>query len=314
MRLIVPPIKVIIQFSSLNMAQAQKTVKISHGAGGTKKITMLAPEKPLSSYAGVFKRKEAPPVTGGTIPRPPQKMSRSSSSMRPSPASAGGGRVRVIPTIAQGTAAMSKGATPAMKKGAMDRQVTFINDGLYEALELLGKDMELEDPSYIFYFYHSYIKTHLEKELEGVRAMKTGGTNAPHLCHFTPLNKHLQVNPDVVELSQDVRSIAQLKFYKMLIFRIMERTNTALRDAGFKGKMYLKKNFYSNFQNYWLSAVMPMIEEEKKRREEEEEDLEAMRAAGEEEEEVIEVLEEDEGEDDAVESLNEVEEEEPVSP
>ena len=123
--------------------------------------------------------------------------------------------------------------------------------------------MELEDNQYIFYFYLTYIKPYLEKQVEQVRSMKTGGPNPPHITHYTPLNKHLQVCPDVVEVAEDVRSLKQLKFYKMLIYKIVERTNVSLQESGFKGKMYLRKNFYSSFHLYWVETIAPIVAIEK---------------------------------------------------
>jgi hypothetical protein len=259
------------------------TVKMSHTPHGGKKVEGGVEQK---------KRTGFPTVSGFTgYPKPKQK----ATAAVPSSSRA----IRPKPTIAQGTAAMSKGATPAMKKGALDRQSAFVTDSLYECLEKLGVTMELEDSSFIFYFYHTYLKTHLEREIDLVRGMKTGGVNAPHLCHYTPLNKHLQVSPDVVELSQDIRSLAQMKFYKMLIFRVMEATNKALRDAAFKGKIYLKKNFYSQLQGYWQEAVEPLIIEEKERKraqeEEEEEESEPKEPLEEDEEEGMEEEDIEEG-------------------
>lgn len=174
-----------------------------------------------------------------------------------------------ITTIAQGAAILSKPATPAIKKAAVDRQTNFINDSLYAAMEALGTEMEIEDPQYIFYFYHTYLKPHLEKQVNLVKSIKTIGDISATSTRFTPLNKHLQVSPDVVEIAEDIRSLAQLKFYKMLIFRIVEATNLALRAAAFKGRVYLKKNFYSLLHSYWELSVHPAVEEEKKRQAEE---------------------------------------------
>lgn len=288
--------------TSSAIPELEKTVKISHGANGTKRVSMVSqpspkpknnPSKtsshPVMTHAS--KRHFTKPTSSVVSHRPPTPNQHLKIATATKSKGGGGGKARISPTVAQGTAAMSKGATPAMKKGALDRQSSFINDTLYTALEKLGEEMALEDCQYIFYFYHSYIKLYLDKEVDGVRSMKTGGALPLHLCKFIPLNKHLQISPDVVEISQDVKSMAQLKFYKMLIFKIMERTNKALRDSGFKGKVYLRKNFYSNLQVYWETAVQPGMELEKLQRQQAED-----KAGGDEMDEEMDELAEDHNE------------------
>jgi hypothetical protein len=130
-------------------------------------------------------------------------------------------------------------------------------------MEKLAADMEIEDPQYIFYWYHSHLKPHLEKQIEYVKALKTGGPTSQHASHFTPLNKQLQISPDIVDVAEDVRSLQQLKFYKLLIFRMIEATNLALSKAAFKGRVYLKKNFYSMLHAYWEQEIHPGIEKAK---------------------------------------------------
>lgn len=217
---------------------------------------------------------EAGEIVVGTVPSLKRKIPPHSPRGPPTKkvVKAGGPRVTPIPrtpaTVTQGVAAMSKGATPAMKKSVIDRQIAFSQDTLYTSLEDLGKEMLLEDPTFIYFFYHSYLKPHLLMEIDSVKIIKTGGAAAPHLTQFTPLNRHLQINPDIVELCTDVKSLKQVKFYKMLIFRVMERVNTSLVAAGFKGKIYLKKNFYSAFQDYWEGEVAPAVEAMKKKQKE----------------------------------------------
>lgn len=221
--------------------------------------------------------------------------------------------------IAQAKAISGKGATPTMKKNALDKQTAFIHEDLYHALEKLGVEMELEDPQYIFYFYHSYVKPALEKEVDAVKTLKTGGAKPPHVGSYTPLNKHMQMDPDVVEIGDDVRSLKQLKFYKMLIYRVISSVNSALRTCGFKGKLYLRKKFYSNLQTYWEECVEPLV----RQRKEAEDDYESERTAEErayrdgeqvelrddmmeeEEEEVVEVERGESAEEEGEESLEE---------
>ena len=262
--------------------KSRSTVKVSHGASGSKKTQMHAvtvavdPEDnrpnlkeeyqkicgPTSHAPGnMFKRTQRSNVSEDEdkYDRPPKKSAKVSKTS---------GVRTAVTTLAQGTAMLSKSATPAMKKVIIDKQVAFVNDSLYDEMEALGVKLEMEEPSFIFSFYETYIKASLDKEIDAVRGMKTGGQGNPHVCHFTPLNKHIMVMPDIVEVSHGVRSEKQLKFYKMLIFKIVESTNTAMQKAGFKGKVYLKKLFYSALQSYWETSVWPIIAEEKKVKEE----------------------------------------------
>ncbi|MBL4890190.1 MAG: hypothetical protein JKX97_09250 [Candidatus Lindowbacteria bacterium] len=300
-------------------AQKQANNSVVYGADGPVAVTSVKSNVKLGDRLREEFKKPAP-TKKKTVTSNGQKLVLKPKSNNLSKA--------VLPktTISQATAAMSKGATPVMKKGALDRQFSFINDVLYDRIDKLGAEMELSDCQFIYYFYHTYLKEHLEKELDRVKLMKTGGANPPHLSHFVPFNKFMQIAPDIVELALDIRSMKQLKFYKMLIYRIMECSNKALQSSGFKGKMYMKKNFYSSLQTYWEEKVAPVIEADKKKREddnktgevqEEVADIAMIEDAGEEEEELAESPnvarsedeEEEEEQDDEVELVGVTEEE-----
>jgi hypothetical protein len=176
-----------------------------------------------------------------------------------------------ISGLSEGTAMLSKGATSAMKKSAIDRQLNFIQVTLYNKLEEdVARVLKLDDSSFLFGFYEDYLKQRLLKEVETVKSLKTGGSISPHISNFIPLNKQIMVSPDIVDLAEGVRSEKQLKFYKMMLFKIMEVTNSSLRAAGFKGKVYLKKLFYQTLHNHWTDVVHPVMTQEKADREAEE--------------------------------------------
>lgn len=172
-------------------------------------------------------------------------------------------------TISQGTAAMSRSATPAMKKAVVDRQTTFVNEKLYDCVKEVGEELSLEDPTWLFSFYYAHLKPHLDKLIDGVRSLKTGGKDAPHISRFTPLNKFMVMDLDYIDIAEGVRSEKQLKFYKMVIYKIFDCASKGLKDSGFKGKICLKKGFYSKLDEYWKGTVYPEIEASKKESKEE---------------------------------------------
>ena len=194
--------------------------------------------------------------------------------------------------MAHAKAVLNKGVTPAIKKNTLDKQYLFITDVLYTALEELGVSLELSDTQYLFYFYYTYLKPCLMASVDTAKNIKTGGSPPPHANLFTPLNKYLQMSPDISEIAYDVRSLAQLKFYKMLIYKMVDKVNTSLKEAGYKGKLYITKNFYSTLEAYWEVEVKPHIEEEKKLKMEKEAEAEE----GEAEEGEVEECEMEEGE------------------
>ena len=51
---------------------------------------------------------------------------------------------------------------------------------------------------------------------------------------------------------------------EMIIFRVIDTTNKALKEARFKGKVYLKKHFYYSLHDYWVEVVWPEIEASKR--------------------------------------------------
>lgn len=209
---------------------------------------------PTKTYNG-FKKRAIPTIDLG-VSRTPMK-----SSSLPT-------------TISQGTAAMSKSATPAMKKAILDRQHTFITEGLYQTVKSIGEEMELEDPSWLFTFYHSHIVPYLTAQVEAVKTLKTGGKDAPHISRFTPLNKFMMMDLDYVDIAEGIRSAKQLGFYKMLVYKIVSAVNLALKTEGFKGKICLKRGFYSKLEEYWKTTVLPEVETQRaaaKAAEEEEE-------------------------------------------
>jgi hypothetical protein len=150
--------------------------------------------------------------------------------------------------------------------------MTFVNENLYTAVNRVAEELSLEDPAWLFSFYYSHLKPHLTKLVEGVKSLKTGGKDSLHISRFTPFNKYLVIDVDYIDIAEGVRSEKQLKFYKMVIYKIIENANKEMEECSFKGKICMKKGFYSKLEEYWKSFVLPEVARSKNEKEEEEEE------------------------------------------
>jgi hypothetical protein len=274
-------------------------VKMTTSQTGKKKVEFVPPTPGKQPAKNMFTRKANPEVKPKHVDnsttyssfQPPKKKfkSQSASNLKEEPSSSSSlssAKSKILlpntTTIAQATALLSKGSvTPAMKKTVLDKQYSWLNDTLYEKLTELATEMEMKDFRSVYYFYHTYIKPAVEKEMEKVKHLKTGGNTFTHLSQFIPLNKYIQIFPDVVELAQDVMSQKHMKFYKMLTFKIIEKCNATLVEAGYKGQLYLPKGYYRIFEQHALAT----LKEKETSVKEENEEIEENEEEGEEVEE-----------------------------
>lgn len=159
-------------------------------------------------------------------------------------------------TVAEGVAAMSKGTSPALKKSTIDKQLHFIEGPLYAEVERVAlEDLGLADANTPLSFWDSHVKPILCNEVNKVRTVKTGGTNPPHISSFVPLNRQILLNIDLVEIANDIKSVPHLGMIKRVIFACLAGINRVMKNGGYRGRLYLKKNFYSNLSTYWNEVV-----------------------------------------------------------
>jgi hypothetical protein len=203
----------------------------------------------------LYKRKAlAPPPSS-----PPAKKSAAPPPKK-APGTSGASKVTPLPrvpaTVAEGIAAMSKGTSPALKKSTIDKQLLFIEGPLYTEVERVAmEDLGLADANTPLNFWDCHVKPILCNEVNKVRAVKTGGTNPPHISHFVPLNRQILLNIDLVEIANDIKSAAHLGMIKRVVFACLAGLNKVIKEGGYRGRLYLKKNFYSNLSTYWTEVV-----------------------------------------------------------
>jgi hypothetical protein len=247
------------------MRSSNSALRVTKTATGGKKVDFVHPLKRKNTSTALYQTVEKPKEEEKLPPPPPQKKAKSA------PAKMNGASTT---TIAQATALLTKNTvTPSMKKSVLDKQYMWVESTLYDALTIVGNDLEMKDMRSIYYFYNSFLKPQLIAELDRVKHVKTGGSSSIHLSNFIPLHKYISILPDITTLAMDMRSEKHVKFYKMLIFKMMEAANQSLIDSTYMGMLYLPKGFYKAFEEEAMKAVQKLegeIEEEENGEEEEE--------------------------------------------